>query len=222
MPRPPARRRALLLALLALAGGCGERPAPPEAAPVLRAGPPRWSAARDEAHPGGVMVDVRAEAPCRLRVLLRGEEERSDGAGVRTLAAGETVRLWWEATGPTPLDAGVLAPEADRAAGRTEPQGLTLTFGWMDAPGVRRLVIVGARPGRAQPLEPYLAAPPAAAQPLAFGQELDLAAVGLLDGAATGVTLVGGDGPTRARGALGPDDRVRIQRLVLRVERMEP
>lgn len=225
-PRTAVQLGAGLLALGLLAG-CGaepEGPGPGGAGPTsaaLRTGPPSWSAARDEVHPGGLLIDVRADGPCRLRVLLRGEEERADATGVRTLAAGETVRLWCE-PGEDPPPPGAPVPDADRAAGRTEAQVLSLAYGWSDSVALRRAVVVGARPGRARRLEPVLAAPPGTPRVLPFESELELLAVALADGGPADLSVVGGDRGARVRGLLGPEDRVRIERLVLRVERMGP
>ncbi len=221
-PAAPALLAALApLAALAL-GGCGAPPPPAEGGRGPTAGPPTWSAVREEQLPDATLIDVRADAPCRLRLEVRGTEARRDAAGERLLAAGESVRLWFSVRGQAQLPSSSVLPPEALAAGRTEPQGVVVAYGFIDGPAQRRLIVLGTRPGAARPLAPVVALPPQAPQPLPLDGELELGAVGVVDGGPPGVTLVGGDGGARLKGGDPTQEagQAQIVRLVLRVERM--
>lgn len=223
MLRPPLPAAALL-ALLALTA-CGRGDGPGGAATAGGPdGPPTWSAVREETYPGGTLLDVRASAPCRVRVEVRGGVAHRDAAGERVLAAGETARLWWHVRGDVPVSARDIVTQEDAAAGRTEAKVVAFSFGFTDGPAQRRLMVVGTRPGAGRITPPISAVPPQVPQPLAFDAEEELAAIAVVDGAAPDLVLVGGDGGARIRGAppAGAEGHVQVLRLVLRVERMVP
>jgi hypothetical protein len=219
----PRRAATLLAAVLALlpagcGGGRGERAPQP-------AVPPTWSAARDEAQPGTLLLDVVAGAPCRIRVRIEGLPEGAVGETVRSMAAGESARLsvlFVEEADQARVDAAVTA--ADRAAERTVGWILTPAYQWEDGGGGgRRRQVVGTRPGRGRVLGPWFAIPSRTPTQLAFGADLDLAAAAIVDGA-EGATLDAREGGSRLRGALdvAAGDRATLLRVVLRAERLEP
>lgn len=223
MLRAPLHAAVLLttLALPACGRAGGREGAAPTGGPD---GPPTWSAVREETYPGGTLLDVRASAPCRVRVEVRGTVAHRDAAGERVLAAGETARLWWHVRGDAPISARDIVTQEDAQAGRTEARVVAFSFGFTDGPAQRRLIVVGCRPGAGRVTPAVSVVPPQVPQPLTFDGEQELAAIALVDGAAPDLVLVGGDGGARIKGAPppGPQDRVQVLRLVLHVERMVP
>jgi hypothetical protein len=222
----PRRSASLLAASLAAAlallpTGCGGEGGARAPQPTV---PPTWSAARDEAEAGTLMLDVVAGAPCRIRVRIEGLPEGAVAETARTMAAGESARLsvrFLEASDRARVDADVTA--ADREAGRTDGWILTPAYQWEDALGGRRRQVVGTRHDRGRLLGPWFAIPSRTPTPLAFDADLDLAAAAIVDGAET-VTLDARETGSRLRGALevGAGDRATLLRVVLRAERLEP
>jgi hypothetical protein len=216
----PRRLAALLAASVACAplAGCGREgvgtaPAPPT-------GPPRWSAVREERQPGGGVIDIKADAPCRVVLSVVGVESQPTQDADRLLAAGELARLWWRADAVKVAHAGTTTVSVeDATAGRTEGWMAALHYGWQDGGAARKSTIVGTRPGRGAVRGPRNALPPLAPAPLAFDAEVELAAIAVVDGGAPELELVAGERGARLTGPLdaAAGDRARILRLLLRI-----
>jgi hypothetical protein len=220
------RRHASLLAVCALASGlsgaCGREgggtmPLPPSA-------PPRWSVVRAETAKDTVLVDIKADAPCRVSLTVKGADGRAGDSAARVLAAGELARLWWRAEAFPAVKDGTAVSVDDAAAGRTEGWVAVLHYGWQDSGAARRVTMVGTRPGRGSARGPRNALPPPAPSVLDFGSEVELCAVAVVDGGTPELALVAGERGSRLQGPLDEvaGDRATVVRLVLRVERATP
>lgn len=214
--------RRLVLLLAPCLPACGEPPAATGTAP-----PPArataWCAARDAGQDGAVLLDVKAGDPCRLRVRIVGLPDGAAEEQVRTLAAGESVRLWASAGCEPQPRPGAPVSLAEVAEGRTEPWVATLAYGWDDGTGGRRAQVVGTRPGRGQAVGAWLAAPPRTPAALVPGRDLDVAVTAVADGGGPHV-LEGREEGSRVRGPLdaATGDRVTLLRIVVRVETIGP
>lgn len=216
----PRLVRSLAALVLGLAPGCGDRapaPAPPAG------GAPTWSAARDEGPSGGVLIDLRADAPCRVHLRVLGAPEGPSQQTPRLLAAGEAARLWVSArVEPTPSKATSVAA-SDATAGRTEAWVSTLAYGWEDDVSAKRVHVIGARPGRGRTLGSWTVAPSPLPVTLPYERDLELASTAIADGGGE-LLLEGRESGSRVRGPwdAAAGDRVTLLRLLVRLERMGP
>jgi hypothetical protein len=220
------RRLLPLLAALAVAAGfptaCGREGA--GVAATAPTGPARWSAVRGEIEPGGVLADLKADAPCRVYLSITGEGSEASNVITRVLAAGESARIWWRGSVEPALGGGTSVSVADSSVGRTEGWAAVLHYGWQDSSSTSYAMIVGTRPGRGSKRGPRDALPPVAATIVPYGEDVELCAVAVLDGGTADVALVAGARGARLQGELdeAAGDRAQVLRLLMRVERVTP
>lgn len=170
-----------------------------------------------------MLIDVRADAPCRVRLRVLGAPEGASEETPRLLAAGEVARLWVNAHAhPTPRP-GVTTSAGDAAAGRSAAWVSTLTFAWEDGAEVTRVHVIGARPGRGRALGSWTVARSPLPATLPYERDLELASTAFADGGGD-LTLEGRESGSRVRGPWDATagDRVTLLRLVVRLERMGP
>lgn len=211
-------RDLLLVLLLAATTACGnDNPK----APALRLeGPPVHEATR-VALPGNARgVIVRARSPCRLTLSIEGLDGGPKAFPPRDLAAGEDVRVWWEAQLETvglPMND---PSEADRALGRTKAVGPQLTFAFDDRAILSAGTSFYVRPDAPQlVVRDYL--PPVRPEPLAFGATTELVTLVVADVGEATVRVRPAEGRNRVvppPADLESPDQVRVLRLYLRVD----
>lgn len=216
----PRLVRSLAALVLGSVPGCGDHA--PTPAPA-QGGAPTWSAARDQGPRDGVLIDLHADAPCRVRLRVLGAPEGTSDETPRLLAAGEVARLWVAARAEPKPSAATPASANDVAAGRSEAWVSLLTFGWEDDAGFKRVHVIGTRPGRGRALGSWAVAPSPLPATLPYGRDLELAATAIADGGGE-LVLEGRENGSRVRGPLdaAAGDRVTLLRFVVRMERMGP
>jgi len=142
-------------------------------------------------------------------------------AGVLDLPAGRSVPVAWEVTaGERPGRGGASPPMEAREAGRTDAWQAALTCEVDNRAVFGEGAAVWTRPGRGQRLLAMSPAP-AAGQPeeIPFGGERELACVAIADTESGRAELRHGDEGCWVHLAdEGPEDRVRVFRLLLRVK----
>jgi hypothetical protein len=178
---------------------------------------------REERERDSVLVDVKADAPCRVYLSVTGEGAEASKVVTRLLAAGESARLWWRGVVEPALGGGTSVAVADSAAGRTEGWAAVLHYGWQDEGPASHAMILGTRPGRGNARGPWNALAPVAPAMLPYGEDVELCAVAVVDGSPQVVLVAGGRG-ARLQGDLdeAAGDRAKVLRLLLRVERAAP
>jgi hypothetical protein len=212
MPRPVV---SLAVAFALAVAGCGADPAP--APPEV---PATWRAARDDARPGAVEVDVQSPVPCLAVLRLRDAQGGVVLERRRPLAAGEACRLWAAVTARVEPDRAASIAAQDRSRGRTEPWMLSATMGWDGAVIGARHQLLATRPGGARVLGPWHVLAPTGPQRLPWSSERDLTALALTDGAPEAV-LEGREHGSRLQGADGAaaGDQALLLRVTLALER---
>ncbi|MFV1960074.1 MAG: hypothetical protein ACC662_11755 [Planctomycetota bacterium] len=211
---------AVLLALLGVAA-CGDGPTPDPG--PLPDGPPTWRRIEGERGADRARVAIAVHAPVRLRLVGEGFEDRDVTFVTRDVPAGRQLGLAWtvveEKSGVRHTS---VPPPSEEAAGRTEPHALVFRFGFEDQPDLIAPRQVWTRPGRGSVHLPAVP-PPILPQTLPPRSTVELAAAVVIDGSPDHARIRTRDGRTEVRRTrdAGPEDRVRLVRLLLVVEAPE-
>jgi hypothetical protein len=212
------RRLPTLVLALALCA-CGDGGDTPHDAAA--SGPPLWRAeiGRD---PNQTDVGLlRARSPVRVLLVAEGYGGADSREVVDSLdlAAGRVVRIAWTAeAGPLSATRAPDAPEGEAAAGRTAP-----FHSFVQVEIDREVVhatdsVVWTRPGQGRAVV-QSALPSARAKAVPIGTEIELAAAAIVEADTEDVKLRQFDGRSRVLVRdPGPEDRIRLHRLLLRVE----
>lgn len=209
-----------LLALLALVlPGCGREPRDRSPLPT---GAPRLQRAAGAIRPFGGDATLTLTSPARVIVMYRrdGVEERTF-LDV-TLPGSRMIELSYTALAhPQPTNPDPLPPAQDTREGRTDLHEYSFQVSVEGLLGNLKVrPAVWTREGHTV-ARTWVMVPTLLGEEVAFGRDVELAAVAVADTApGARLTLSHGDGATSAHvdPPLGPEDRLHVMRLILRVE----
>lgn len=213
----------LLPAAILCLTACGEEAAQEDLGAAHLIGPPMHRSTAVALPGESHGMNIRAQGPCRLTLYIEGTDDVQQGFPARELAAGESVRLWWEPE----LIAGervlTSAPEDAVAEGRTIGIVVRINVGYEDSAARASGPTLFTRTAEpTQAVRHYRAPIQAEEIPLDERLELCTFAVGDLDAGTVAIRpRYGGNIVTPRADEVRSPAQLRVLRLWLLVERLD-
>ncbi len=154
-------------------------------------GLPTWRVLPDGLGETDKGLVLRARSPTRMRFRIEATDRLPRTTPWRDVAAGQTLRIFWQAHELPPESVPQRPSPTDVAAGRTEVHVVLLSVQFDDGMTVRERYAQSTRPGRSQIPQDHLL-PPGTYEEMPAVPEINLATIAMLD-------LAAGEGRLRRR-----------------------